>query len=42
MQDEIGLLLSFIQLYESTPDKEIKDELKVYIVKELKKLNGDK
>jgi len=42
MQDEIGLLLSFIQLYESTPDTEIKDELKKYIVKELKKLNGDK
>jgi len=42
MQDEIGLLLSFIQLENSCTDKDIKEELKKYIVKELKKLNGDK
>ena len=42
MQDEIGLLLSFIQLHGNAQDDEIKQELKKYIVKELKRLNGDK
>lgn len=41
MQDEIGLLLSFIQLYQGA-EGEIKVQLEKYIVKELKKLNGDK
>lgn len=38
--DEIGMLLSFIQLYEQTNDDDIKEELKKFIVVKLSKLNG--